>query len=90
MLTRSYLAPIDYLVIGHLTKDLTPTGPRIGGTASFSSLTAHALGLRVGVLTACSPELDRHELSGIEVVVIPSDVSTTFENVYTDSGRIQY
>lgn len=90
MLTRSYFEPIDYLVIGHLTKDLTPTGPRTGGTASFSSLTAQALGLRVGIVTACSPDLDRHALHGIDIVINPSEVSSTFENVYTDSGRIQF
>jgi hypothetical protein len=90
MLTRTYIEPIDYLVIGHLTKDLTPSGPRLGGTASFSSLTAQALGLRVGVVTSCAPDLDRHILSSVEVVVKPSDVSTTFENIYTDTGRIQY
>jgi sugar/nucleoside kinase (ribokinase family) len=84
------MEPIDYLVIGHLTQDLTPTGPRTGGTASFSSLTARAMGLRVGIITACNQNLDRHALQGIQVVVLPSEVNTTFENVYTDSGRIQF
>ncbi len=48
------LEPVDYLVIGHLTEDLTPAGPRLGGTAAFSALTARALGLRVGVVSALS------------------------------------
>lgn len=90
MFTRPSIEPIDYLVVGHLTKDLTPTGPRTGGTASFSSLTAHALGLRVGVVTACSPDLSRQGLQEIQIVSIPSDVSSTFENVYTSTGRIQF
>ena len=29
------LDPIDYLVIGHVTQDLTPNGPLLGGTASY-------------------------------------------------------
>jgi len=90
MFNQPFVEPIDYLIFGHLTKDLTPTGPRMGGTASFSSLTARALGLRVGIITSCDPSLDRSRLDGIQVLVKPSDVSTTFENVYTPNGRIQY
>lgn len=86
------IEPIDYLVIGHLTRDLTPNGPRLGGTASYASLTARAMGLRVGVLTACedclgNPELERE---GIRVVGVRSEETTTFENIQTPNGRIQY
>ena len=42
------LEPVDYLVIGHLSCDITPEGPRLGGTAAYAALTSHALGLRVG------------------------------------------
>jgi len=86
------LEPIDYLIIGHLTKDLTPGGPRLGGTASYASLTACALGLKVGILTACedclsAPELERE---GIRVVGMRADTTTTFENIQTPTGRVQY
>ncbi len=86
------LEPIDYLIIGHLTRDLTPEGPRLGGTASYSSLTARALGLRVGILTACedcleAPILDQ---AGIRVVGMRAGETTTFENIQTPTGRIQY
>jgi hypothetical protein len=30
MLQLTPLEPVDYLIIGHLTKDLTPEGPRLG------------------------------------------------------------
>ncbi len=50
------LEPVDYLVIGHVAHDLTPEGPRLGGTVAYSALTARALGLRVGVVTASGPE----------------------------------
>jgi len=83
--------PVDYLVIGHITQDLTPAGPILGGTASYSALTAHALGLRVGIVTACprSLRLQLLELDGISVVVVDSEYATTFENNYTSEGRVQ-
>jgi hypothetical protein len=90
MLNRPTHEPIDYLLIGTLTKDLTPSGPRTGGTASFSSLTALALGMRVGVVSSCSADLDRHGMKGVQQVIIPSPESNTFENVYTSAGRIQF
>ncbi|MBE0696386.1 MAG: ribokinase, partial [Anaerolineaceae bacterium] len=86
------LEPIDYLIIGHLTRDLTPDGPRLGGTASYASLTARALGLRVGILTACEDCLSdsRLEQEGIRVVGLHAGETTTFENIQTPNGRIQY
>jgi hypothetical protein len=63
MLTHDHIEPIDYLVIGHLTKDLTPQGSRMGGTASFASLTGKALGMRVGIITSCGNDIDRTSLS---------------------------
>ncbi len=86
------LEPIDYLIIGHLTRDLLPGGTRLGGTAAYSSLTARALGLRVGILTACEDCLNRPELEqeGIQVVGIHADETTTFENIQTPAGRVQY
>lgn len=83
------LDPVDYLVIGHIAHDLTPTGPRLGGTAAYSALTARALGMRAGVVTASGPETSLDILSGILVVSAPSPHSTTFENIYSESGRRQ-
>ena len=83
------LKPVDYLVIGHVSQDLTPSGVRLGGTAAYSALTARALGLRVGVVTACSPETDLGLLHDVVVVSVPSAHSTTFENIYTKNGRRQ-
>ena len=82
--------PVDYLVIGHVAHDLTPEGSRLGGTAAYSALTARALGLRVGIVTASGPETSLDALNGIPIVSIESPQSTTFENIYTERGRIQY
>ena len=54
MLNLVLLEPVDYLVIGHVAHDLTPQGPRLGGTVAYSALTAQALGLRVGIVTAAA------------------------------------
>ncbi len=86
------LAPlpvVDYLVLGHVTEDLTPAGARLGGTAAYSALTARSLGLRVGVVTARARHTDLGPLGDIPVVSIPSDYTTTFENIYDRHGRHQ-
>ncbi len=85
----TYLEPVDYLVIGHITCDLTPNGPRIGGTASYATLTARALGLRVGVVTSFGGEIPLDGMDGIPIVNYPAERSTTFENIPTPGGRIQ-
>lgn len=83
------LDPIDYLVIGHLTCDLTPEGYRLGGTAAYSTLTAHALGLRVGVVTSWGEEIPLGPLRHIPIANFPTDKSTIFENIHTPEGRVQ-
>lgn len=40
------------LVVGHLTEDRTPEGPRLGGAAAFAGLLAHRFGAPVMILTA--------------------------------------
>src|SRR5262245_4577874 len=82
--------PLDYLVSGHIAHDLTPTGPRLGGTVAYSALTARALGMRAGIVTASGPETSLEPLNQIPVISLPSQQSTTFENIYTERGRIQY
>jgi hypothetical protein len=90
MSNLAVLEPVDYLVIGHVAHDLTPEGPRLGGTVAYSALTAQALGLHVGVVTASGPETSLEPLNGIPVVALESSKSTTFENIYTEHGRVQY
>jgi hypothetical protein len=84
------LEPVDYLVIGHLTIDITHQGPQLGGTVAYAGLTARALGLRVGIVTSWGTELPLEALNQIPVISYPSDASTTFENIETAQGRLQY
>jgi sugar/nucleoside kinase (ribokinase family) len=81
---------VSYLVIGHVAKDLTPSGPHLGGTAAYASLTAQALGYPAGLVTACADDVDLSPLSRLGVAATPSASSTTFENCYRPEGRQQY
>jgi sugar/nucleoside kinase (ribokinase family) len=89
MLELVSLQPVDYLVVGHVAADITPTGVQLGGTVSYSGLTARALGLRVGIVTSSGANAPLGVLNGIPIVNVPAEYSTTFENIKTESGRRQ-
>jgi sugar/nucleoside kinase (ribokinase family) len=80
---------IDFLVIGHVAKDITPQGPILGGTAAYAGRTASAFGLRVGVVTSSEPGFELHLLDHLNVISLPSESTTTFENRYSARGRQQ-
>jgi sugar/nucleoside kinase (ribokinase family) len=84
----------EYLVVGHVTRDVTPGAPGgfvYGGTALFAALTASHLGHRAAILTRCAPEPGLSALvQGLDLQRVPAEVTTTFENVYGPSGRVQY
>jgi len=84
------LEPVDYLVIGHLSCDITSDGLRLGGTAAYAALMGRALGLRVGVVTVWGGEIPLDVLEDINVLSVPTSRSTSFENKYTSIGRVQY
>jgi sugar/nucleoside kinase (ribokinase family) len=84
------MVALDYLVIGHVTRDLVDGGFIIGGTASYAARTARALGCHVGIVTSANPDLDLdHVLDDTLVARVPAATTTTFENIYTPSGRQQ-
>ncbi|MBZ0299210.1 MAG: hypothetical protein K8J31_05700 [Anaerolineae bacterium] len=81
---------LSYLVIGHATADLTPTGRRLGGTVSYAAMAASAFGHQVRVLTSTAadePLLAQLEPYITEQVVIPAQSTSTFENIYDRQGR---
>ncbi len=82
---------IDYLLIGHVSTDLTPTGPKPGGAVTFASRVAHVLGYKTAVLTSAAPDYDLSQAfpPEVEVVSLPSEETTVFENVYTSDGNRQ-
>ncbi len=84
-----FLQPVDYLAIGHVAVDVMPAGNQLGGSAAYAALTARALGLRVGIVSSFGSDAPLQALDGMQVVTIPSEFSTTFENVKTEHGRKQ-
>ena len=82
----------EFLAVGHVTKDLLPGGGFVvGGTATYSALTARGLGLSVGVLTSAPVELDLSEaLPDVELCRVPSEQATTFVNIYEGEHRRQF
>jgi len=81
---------LDYLAIGHVTRDLANDNFTVGGTVSYAARTARALGCRVGTVTSASPDLDlSYALGDVLVARIPAATTTTFENIYTANGRRQ-
>lgn len=89
MRANQSLQPVDYLLIGHIAVDLTPSGKQLGGTVSYSALTAKAMGLSVGIVTSVGEDANLESLNGIQIVNVPTQHSTTFENIKTENGRKQ-
>jgi len=81
----------EYLMIGHIAHDVTPDGPRLGGTVSYGGCAAHALGAAVGIVT--SAQRDEVVLKslptdlGVQITEAPR--STIFVNTYVDGKRRQ-
>ncbi|MDX1615240.1 MAG: PfkB family carbohydrate kinase [Candidatus Promineifilaceae bacterium] len=82
---------IDYLLVGHITRDLVSGGYRPGGTVTYASHISTALGCRTAVITSCAAEYEpRAYLPEVALKRIASPETTTFENRYTDDGRLQW
>ncbi len=83
----------DYLLIGHMTADLTPGGRIAGGTVSYAARTAAAFDLKVGLLTsmlADEPLLSSISPYTADLTMLPASETTTYENIYLPTGRVQY
>jgi len=61
----------------------------MGGTASYAALTAKVLGLRVGIVTSWGNEIPVEKMEDITIINHAAENSTTFENIYTETGRLQ-
>ncbi len=93
--SQQELPAIDILLIGHVTRDLITADQqgayRLGGTVSFAAITALRLGRKPTILTRAAPDLDLSELpDDVDLRILPSPTTTTFANIYTPSGRVQY
>ncbi len=83
---------IDYLIIGHIAADITPSGFVLGGTVAYAAHTAQAFGLNVAVLTSARQDepLLKQIHPAIRLKNIAAESTTIYENIYTAEGRVQY
>lgn len=80
---------LDYLMLGHITRDVLPDQTMVpGGTSLYAALTAQRLECKVGIVSAPA-ELPATWPADIPIVFHPSPTPPTFENIYTAHGRQQ-
>jgi len=80
----------DFVVVGHIVRDVAPVGYRLGGTPTFTAAQAHLLGLTVGVVTRAPADFDPGAAFDFaQIARGDSDAWTVFENTYTAQGRVQ-
>src|SRR5207302_596564 len=81
----------DFVAIGHVTLDRFGESTRPGGSALYAAVTAHRLGLSVGLLTSHGDEFPRDVVpSKIEVVSVPAADTTLFEHRHEPGGRVSH
>ena len=81
----------DFVAIGHVTLDRVGEAIRPGGAALFAAITAHRLGLSVGLLTSHGDDFPLDLIPPkIEVVSIPAADTSRFEHRQEASGRVSH
>jgi len=81
----------DFVAIGHVTLDRFGEATRPGGSALYAAVTAHRLGLSVGLLTSHGDDFPLEVIpSKIEVVTVPAADTTLFEHRQEPSGRVSH
>jgi sugar/nucleoside kinase (ribokinase family) len=81
----------DFVAIGHVTLDRFGEITRPGGSALYAAITAHRLGLSVGLLTSHGDDFPLDVIPPkIEVVSVPATDTTRFEHRHEPSGRISH
>jgi 1D-myo-inositol 3-kinase len=79
------------LVIGHVTRDESPDGDRLGGAGSYAALAGARLGVPTALVTVAPPDDPLLEgLTGVpnlRVNLVPDPVMTTFALDYSGSTR---
>ena len=84
------MSQIDYLAIGHFSRDITSFGEMTGGTVAYSGATAAVLGCRTAILSSYAPDFQpgMGDLD-IAVEIVPAPETTTFKNIYQNGSRQQ-
>lgn len=78
----------DYVVVGHVVRDMFGATARIGGSVLYAGATASRLGRRVGIVTAGDVSLKQEPaLEEVSVAYTPSAGTTSFEVSQGRDGR---
>jgi 1D-myo-inositol 3-kinase len=81
----------DFVAIGHVTLDRFGESTRPGGSALYAAVTAHRLGLSVGLLTSHGDDFPLEVIpSKIEVISVPAADTTLFEHRHEPGGRVSH
>jgi 1D-myo-inositol 3-kinase len=82
------MAAPDFVVVGHVTLDTIAGAVRPGGAALYAAITAHRLGLTVGVLTSHGADFPVDVFPPrIEVITVEAAQTTAFEHRDADGVR---
>ena len=82
---------IDFLAIGHVCHDWTPSENVLGGTTSYASFFARKMNLQTAILTSFGSDFEfQNRFQNISLHSIPSDKTTFFKNVYDGNNRQQF
>jgi len=78
----------DLVAVGHVTVDRIGGTERPGGAGYYAAMAATRLGLRVGLVTSFAADYPTAWLpADVEVVNVPSALTTTFEVTQGSAGR---
>ncbi len=82
---------LEYLCIGHVCQDIKEMGYALGGSAAYSSICAHLLGKKTGIITSFGEDFQfLSSFKNIAVHFKEAETTTLFENVYDKRQRIQF
>lgn len=80
-----------FALIGHLARDITPSGYALGGGVIYAGLTAQHLGAEATLVTSAHPDDVRHPaLAGLRIHNLNSAHTTIFHNTYHAGIRSQH
>lgn len=80
-----------FLLIGHIARDETPSGARLGGTVAYAGTAMSALGAQLWLVTSarCDERVLAELPASLDTHLIAAEHSTTFVNRYDGGMRHQ-
>lgn len=81
----------NLLIIGTTTADIVDDGRILGGTVSYAAPVVRHFGYDLKILTSANPDdtVLQPLFDDAEVTIVPSEHTTTMQNIYSPDGRTQ-